>query len=67
MPKLKESLVDIRDEIATARDLIVAAYMASQALAAGSERSALSAVTNVARDQLQAVLNHLDNLLATAR
>lgn len=67
MHQLKESLVDTRFKIAIAHDLIAAAYMAAQALDAGSERSALSAITDATRDKLKAVVNHLDGGLATAR
>lgn len=67
MPELNESLVDIRDELASARDLIAATYMASQALGAGSERSALCAVSNAARERLEAALDRLDQVIAADR
>lgn len=64
MPEAKETLIDIRDELASARDTIVAVYMACQALGAGSERSALCAISNVAREKLDVTLDRLDQLIA---
>ena len=53
--------VDLRDDIARAKDLVAASYMACHALDRGSgERSALCEVSNIAREKLEAVLVRLD-------
>ena len=63
--QLFECLVDVRDEILNAKNLMEASYMAVQALGPGSsERSALCAVTNAARETLETVIQRLDQVIA---
>ena len=63
--RLLKSLVDLRDEIGTAKNLVAAAYMACRALdGASGERAALCAVTNVARETLETASERLDQLIA---
>ena len=63
--RLLESLVSLRDEIGVAKDLAAASCMACHALdRASGERSALCAVTIAAREQLEAVLARLDEIIA---
>ena len=48
-------LLDIRDELAAARDFVGCLYLACQHLQAREERSALCAVTYDVRKKLQAI------------
>ena len=66
-PVTRIALLDVRDELATVNSLIVAVWLAAQAPAFGvAERGALCAVTLAARDRLEAAIEALDALLATA-
>lgn len=57
-------LLDARDELAEARQLVVALWLAAQAPTLPSnERAALCAVANVARDKLDLVVARLDEVL----
>lgn len=62
------TLLDIRDEVAVARNFVVCVLMAAQAPTMPSgERAALCAVSNAAREKLEAVERALDALIAKQR
>ena len=59
-----EALLNIRDEVAVAKHLVVAMFLASQAPTLPSgERHALCTVANAARERLEAVEVQLDQLI----
>ena len=63
-----ESLLDIRDEVAVARNFVVCVLMAAQAPTMPSvERTALCAVSNAARGKLEAVERAFDVLIANPK
>ena len=63
-----EALVDVRDNLAVANNLVVAAWLAAQSPAIGAnERGALCAVTDAARDRLEAAIIALDGMLNVPR
>lgn len=65
-PALIERLLDIRDQLAEARCVTAAAWLACASPALPRDTSAaLSAVTNIAREQLDDVLTALDAVIAS--
>ena len=63
-----ENLLDIRDEVAVARNFVVCVLLAAQSPTMPSgERAALCAVNNAARERLEGVERALDVLIANTK
>ena len=61
------ALLDIRDQVTVARNLITCVYIAAQGgLQAGSERGAICEVANAAREKLEQIGAALDGLIVGA-
>ena len=59
-----ESLLDIRDELAAAKNLAAALHMACDARSMpGGQRAALCEASNVVRERLEALIVTLDQIL----
>ena len=60
-----ESLLDIRDELAAAKNLAAALHMACDARSMpGGQRAALCEASNVVRERLETIVAALDQILA---
>lgn len=63
-----ESLLDIRDELAAAKNLAAALYLACDARSMPSDqRAALCEVSHLVRERLEAIVAALDQILAAGK
>ena len=56
-------LLDIRDQVAAARDLVGCLYLACQHMPIEDDRAALSAVTHTARERLREIGEALEEMI----